>query len=38
MSVLELLADYGQQQEKITLAGDVKQWTWFKIYPFSKNN
>ena len=27
----------GQRQEKISLSGDVKQWTWFKIYVFSKN-
>ena len=37
MSVFELFDDYGQRREKITLPGDVKQWTWFKIYLFSKN-
>ena len=37
MSVFELFEDYSQRHEKITLAGDVKKWTWFKIYLFSKN-
>ena len=37
MSVFELFEDYSQRHEQITLAGDVKKWTWFKIYLFSKN-
>ena len=37
ISVFELFHDYGQRQEKLTLPGDVKQLTWFKIYLFSKN-
>ena len=32
----ELLDEYGQRKEKIPLTGDVKQWTWFKSYLFSK--
>ena len=36
MSVFELFDEYGQRKEKIPLTGDVKQWTWFKSYLFSK--
>ena len=37
MSVLELLDEYGHEQNKITVSGDMKEWSWFKIYLFSKD-
>ena len=29
--------EYGHRQNKITLSGDMKEWSWFKIYLFSKD-
>ena len=35
--VFELFDEYGHRQNKITLSGDMKEWSWFKIYLFSKD-
>ena len=37
MSIFELFDEYGHRQNKTTLSGDVKEWSWFKIYFFSKD-
>ena len=39
-SVLELFKEYYPLNDKdaqITLRGDFSDWTWFKIYVFTKN-
>ena len=38
MPVFEFFDEYGQRRKKITLALDIKECSWFKIYLFSKEN
>ena len=36
--VMPIFEEYSPSDKdaKLTLAGDVKEWTWFKIYVFTK--
>ena len=36
MSVFELFDEYGHRQNKITLSGGIKEWSWFRVYLFSE--
>ena len=36
MSVFELFDEYGHRQNKTTLSGGMKEWSWFRVYLFSE--
>ena len=36
MEIFEEYSPYSDQDAQLTLAGDMKDWSWFKIYLFTK--
>ena len=36
MEIFEEYSPYSDKDAQLTLAGDMKDWSWFKIYVFTK--